>query len=209
MSILDIVRTITDGQTALSDKDREFYTQHIRERLSDYRFRHSVNVSREAVRLAKLYGGDVARAELAGLLHDVMKDTEKKEQLALIEKYGVDLNDVERQAPKLWHAIAGAVYVRRVLKIRDDDVVNAVRYHTTARAGMSLLEKIVFIADYTSEERDYKGVEKMRKASNVSLEYAMEEALAFGILTRADEHTAIHPDTFEAYNEIILAKKKK
>ena len=80
MSILDIVRTITDGQTALSDKDREFYTQHIRERLSDYRFRHSVNVSREAVRLAKLYGGDVARAELAGLLHDVMKDTEKKEQ---------------------------------------------------------------------------------------------------------------------------------
>ncbi len=209
MSILDIVRTITDGQTALSDKDREFYTQHIRERLSDYRFRHSVNVSREAVRLAKLYGGDVARAELAGLLHDVMKDTEKKEQLALIEKYGVDLNDVERQAPKLWHAIAGAVYVRRVLKIRDDDVVNAVRYHTTARAGMSLLEKIVFIADYTSEERDYKGVEKMRKASNVSLEYAMEEALAFGILTRADEHTAIHPDTFEAYNEIMLAKKKK
>ena len=209
MSILDIVRTITEGQTALSDKDREFYTQHIRDRLSDYRFRHSVNVSREAVRLAKLYGGDVARAELAGLLHDVMKDTEKKEQLALIEKYGVDLNDVERQAPKLWHAIAGAVYVRRVLKIRDDDVVNAVRYHTTARAGMSLLEKIVFIADYTSEERDYKGVEKMRKASNVSLEYAMEEALAFGILTRADEHTAIHPDTFEAYNEIILAKKKK
>lgn len=193
----------------MNDKDREFYTQHIRERLSDYRFKHSVNVSKEAVRLAIKYGGDVEKAELAGLLHDVMKDAGKKEQLALIEKYGVRLNEVEQNAPKLWHAIAGAVYVRKVLKIRDKDIVNAVRYHTTARAGMSLLEKIVYIADYTSEERDYKGVEKMRKASNVSLEYAMEEALAFGIEARAEDHTAIHPDTFEAYNEIMLAKKNK
>ena len=209
MSIIDVVRNFTSGQTTLTDKEREFYTQHIRERLSDYRFRHSVNVSREAVRLAEKYGGDVAKAELAGLLHDVMKDAGKKEQLALLEKYDVTLSDVELQAPKLWHAIAGAVYVRRVLKIRDDDVVNAVRYHTTARAGMSLLEKIIYIADYTSEERDYKGVEKMRKASNVSLEHAMEEALAFGIEVRAEEHTAIHPDTFEAYNEIMLARKKK
>ena len=193
----------------MNDKEREFYTQHIRERLSDYRFKHSVNVSKEAVRLAIKYGGDVEKAELAGLLHDVMKDAGKKEQLALIEKYGVRLNEVEQNAPKLWHAIAGAVYVRKVLKIRDKDIVNAVRYHTTARAGMSLLEKIVYIADYTSEERDYKGVEKMRKAANVSLEYAMEEALAFGIEARAEDHTAIHPDTFEAYNEIMLAKKNK
>lgn len=192
----------------MTDQEREFYTQHIRERLSDYRFKHSVNVSREAVRLAVKYGGDVEKAELAGLLHDVMKDAGKKEQLELMEKYGVKLNEVEQNAPKLWHAIAGAVYVKRVLKIRDKDVINAVRYHTTARAEMSLLEKIIYIADYTSEERDYKGVEKMRKASNVSLEYAMEEALAFGIEARVEDHTAIHPDTFEAYNEIVLAKKK-
>lgn len=192
----------------MTDRERDFYTQHIRERLGDYRFRHSVNVSKEAVRLAKKYGGDVEKAELAGLLHDVMKDAGKKEQLAIIEKYGVKLNEVEQQAPKLWHAIAGAVYVKKVLRIRDKDIVNAVRYHTTARAGMTLLEKIVYIADYTSEERDYKGVEKMRKASNISLEYAMEEALAFGIEVRADEHTAIHPDTFAAYNEIMLAKKE-
>lgn len=193
----------------MTDKEREFYTQHIRERLSDYRFRHSVNVSKESVRLAERYGGDVEKAELAGLLHDVMKDAGKKEQLDIIEKYGVKLNEVEQQAPKLWHAIAGAVYVKKVLRIRDKDIVNAVRYHTTARAEMTLLEKIVFIADYTSEDRDYKGVEKMRKASNVSLEYAMEEALAFDIEERADEHTAIHPDTFEAYNEIMLGRNEK
>ena len=193
----------------MTEEQREYYTQHIRERLSDYRFRHSVNVSKEAVRLARKYGCDEGKAELAGLLHDVMKDAGKKEQLAIIEKYGVVLNEVELQAPKLWHAIAGAVYVKKVLKIRDKDIVNAVRYHTTARAGMTLLEKIIYIADYTSEERDYKGVEKMRKACNVSLENAMEEALAFGIEVRAEEHTAIHPDTFAAYNEVVLAKSDK
>lgn len=193
----------------MTEKQREFYTQHIKERLSDYRFKHSVNVSKEAVRLAKKYGGNEDKAELAGLLHDVMKDAGKKEQLELIEKYGVKLNEVEKNAPKLWHAIAGSVYVHKVLKIRDKDIINAVRYHTTARAGMSLLEKIIYIADYTSEERDYRGVEKMRKACNVSLELAMEEALAFGIEARAEDHTAIHPDTFEAYNEIMLAKAQK
>lgn len=193
----------------MTDRERDFYTQHIRERLSEYRFRHSVNVSKEAVRLARKYGADEEKAELAGLLHDVMKDAGKKEQLEIIEQYGVKLNEVELQAPKIWHAIAGAVYVENVLGIRDKDIVNSVRYHTTARAGMTLLEKIIFIADYTSEERDYKGVEKMRKASNISLEYAMEEALAFEIEVRADEHTAIHPDTFAAYNEIMLAKKDK
>ncbi len=193
----------------MTDRERDFYTQHIRERLGDYRFKHSVNVSREAVRLAGKYGCDPEKAELAGLLHDVMKDAGKKEQLAIIEKYGVKLNEVEQQAPKLWHAIAGAIYVKKILRIRDKDIVNAVRYHTTARAGMTLLEKIVYIADYTSEERDYKGVEKMRRASNVSLECAMEEALAFGIEVRAEEHTAIHPDTFAAYNEIMLSKQEK
>lgn len=193
----------------MTDREREFYIQHIRERLGDYRFKHSVCVSKEAVRLARKYGCDEEKAELAGLLHDVMKDAGKKEQLDIIEKYGVRLNEVEQQAPKLWHAIAGAVYVKKVLKIRDKDIVNAVRYHTTARAEMTPLEKIIYIADYTSEERDYKGVEKMRKASNVSLEYAMEEALAYGIAVRAEEHTAIHPDTFAAYNEIMLAKQEK
>ena len=193
----------------MTEREREFYTQHIRERLGDYRFTHSVNVSKEAVRLAKKYGCDEEKAELAGLLHDVMKDAGKKEQLEIIVKYGVELNEVELQAPKLWHAIAGAVYVREVLGIGDQDIVNAVRYHTTARADMSLLEKVIFIADYTSEERDYKGVERMRKACDQSLEYAMEEALAFGIEVRAEEHTAIHPDTFAAYNEIMLAKKGK
>lgn len=191
----------------MNDKERAYYTEHIRERLSDWRFEHSVNVSREAVRLAEIHGADVHKAELAGLLHDVMKDAGKKEQLALLTQYGVKLTPIEQNAPKLWHAMAGAVYVRKILKIRDKDVLNAIRYHTTGRAGMSLLEKIIFVADCTSTERDYKGVEKMRKLAATDLDGAVEEELADSLENRLDDRTPMHPDTVEAYNEILLAKK--
>ena len=191
----------------MNDKERAYYTEHIRERLSDWRFEHSVNVSREAVRLAEIHGGDVHKAELAGLLHDVMKDAGKKEQLALLTQYGVKLTTIEQNAPKLWHAIAGAVYVRKILKIRDKNVLNALRYHTPGRAGMSLLEKIIFVADCTSAERDYKGVDKMRKLAATDLDGAVEEELADCLENRLEDRTPMHPDTVEAYNEILLAKK--
>lgn len=191
----------------MTELEREFYTNHIKARLTDWRFKHSVNVSVEAVRLAKKYGGDVHKAELAGLLHDVMKDAGNEAQLFIIQRYSVETNEVERHEPKLWHAIAGAAYVQHELSIDDEDIVNAVRYHTTARAGMSLLEKIVYIADYTSAERDYDGVDKMRKASNISLETAMGEALRFSIKEQLKKHGLIEPHTCAAYNEVILAKE--
>lgn len=188
----------------MTEKDRKHYTKHLKKRLTDWRFNHSVNVSAEAVRLAERYGGDVEKAEFAGLMHDVMKDAGKKEQLEIMQKYGVEMNEVEKSTPSLWHAIAGAVYLEKELGITDRDIINAVRYHTTARAGMSLLEKIVYIADYTSAERDYDGVEQMREACNISLELAMKEALTFSIELQIKKQAPIEPHTCDAYNEIML-----
>lgn len=194
------------GLTALTEQERKHYTKHLKKRLTDWRFKHSVNVSAEAVRLAQKYGGDVEKAEFAGLMHDVMKDAGKKEQLEIIQRYGVEMNEVEKSAPSLWHAIAGAIYLEKELDVTDPDILNAVRYHTTARAGMSLLEKIIYIADYTSAERDYHGVERMREACNISLELAMEEALVFSIEEQLKKHAPIEPHTCAAYNEIMLGK---
>ena len=196
----------------MTDEERKYYTRQIRERLTDWRFRHSVNVAREAVRLAARYGGDPDQAELAGLLHDVTKDMSKKEQLDLMAQWGLTFGVYEEHAPKLWHAVTGAIYVQRVLRVDDEDIRNAIRYHTTGRAGMSLLEKIIYVADCTSEERDYKGVDKIRKAADSSLEAAMEEALASSLQDRLDDRTPMHPDTVGAYNELLMAKyalKKK
>lgn len=141
------------------------YKKIIKARMGDYRYTHSVNVSKEARKLAKLYGADEEKAAIAGILHDITKETPKDEQLQIILDGGIILDSIQMNAPKLWHSISGSVYVQKELGIEDEDILNAIKYHTTGRAGMTLLEKIIFIADFTSEERDYKGVSTMRKKS--------------------------------------------
>ena len=89
----------------------EQYTGILKDRLTDSRFNHSLAVRKEAMRLAKKYGADIKKAELAGLLHDIMKDTPPEEQLNYIKKFGTIMDNVEEVTPKLWHAIAGSLYI--------------------------------------------------------------------------------------------------
>ena len=88
--------------------------------------------------------------------------------------------------------------------VTDEDMLNAVRYHTTGRKDMSLLEKIVFIADFIGEERDYNGVEIMREKALKSLDEAIVEGLSFTIKDLTDKEALIHPDTIDAYNDALL-----
>ena len=134
------------------------YKKIIRERMGDYRFSHSVNVAKEAKKLAKHYGADENKAEIAGILHDITKEMPKEQQLQIIIDSGIILDNVQLHAPKLWHGMSGSIVVRDELGIDDEDILNAIRYHTTGRAGMSLLEKVIFTADFTSEERTYSSL---------------------------------------------------
>ena len=153
------------------------YEEIIEKRMKAGRFKHSKNVAKEAVRLAKKYGADVQKAETAGILHDATKETPDSEQLELIERAGIVLTPLERSTRKLWHAISGAAFVQVELGITDEDIINSIRYHTTGRAGMSLLEKVIFIADFTSAEREYDGVDKMRKLADKDLDEAVLEGM--------------------------------
>lgn len=173
--------------------------------LSEYRRTHSLNVSAEAVRLAQKYGADVDKARLAGLLHDVTKETPDEIQLKIIEKGGIMLTELERRSPKLWHAISGAVYIRDTLGIDDADIFNAVRYHTTARAGMSKLEKVIFLADFTSAERSYPDIDVIRRHAEASLEDGMLYGLRFTITRLVGREGLVSPDALAAYNEILLS----
>lgn len=114
------------------------------------------------------------------------------------------MNRIEISAPKLWHAVSGSVYLRDTLKL-PGDIVSAVRYHTTGRANMTVLEKVLFIADFISEDRNYDGVEKIRAAESVSLDAAVAEALAFTVNDLSARKLAIHTDTLSAYNDAMLA----
>ncbi len=185
------------------DYNIEVYKEDITRRLSPFRLHHSFCVADCARSLSEVYGWDPEKAYVAGILHDVLKEQPEEEALAFFAARGIALTPVEKAAPKLWHAMAGAAYIEEVYGL-PADIVTAVRWHTTGRAHMSLAEKILFTADFISADRDYPGVDDMRARARQSLELAMEEGLRFTIFELSERRRAIHPDTLAAYNEILL-----
>lgn len=180
--------------------------EHLKQNLTEKRYNHSLAVAVEAVRLAEKWGADCEKAYLAGLVHDCCKDTPTNMLLQTADEFGIILSKLEKKAPKLLHAKIGAVYLQRVFGIEDEEISRAVQYHTTAREGMSLLEKVLYLADFTSADRDYPGVEEMRKAVDESMEKAMTIALCFTVGELVEKQSPVHPDTFAAYNEIMMNK---
>lgn len=192
------------GEPAL-DRDAQFI-EIIRGRLGEKRFLHSLAVSEEAQRLAKRYGADPAKAKTAGILHDILKDADNEALLQIFRDFGILLDNAEQHTPRVWHAHAGALFIDRVLLVDDPDIVSAVRYHTTGRADMTLLEKVLFVADMTSADRKYKDVETMRRLADSSLDEAMEYGLRYTIRDLADKESPIHPDTLAAYNDLVCRR---
>lgn len=184
------------------------YKAIIKPFLSQKRYEHSLAVADAAKRLAKKYGADEKKAYTAGTLHDIMKDMPPEEQLKMMTRYDIVLTDVERSGQKLWHAMLGAAYAEHELYIEDQEILNAIRYHTTGRARMTLLEKVLFVADFISADRDYPGVENIRKAADQSLLEAMLCGMIYTIQDLTERRLAIHPDTIAAYNEAVLEDRK-
>lgn len=135
-----------------------------------------------AVELAKRWGADVTDAARAGILHDITKAIDGSLQLTLCREYGILLNKFSQENPKTLHALTGSLVAERVFG-ENSAVVEAIRYHTTGRANMGLLEKIIYIADYIEPCRSFSGVEQMRAAAQRNL----DEALLMG-LEMAMEH---------------------
>ena len=182
----------------------DIYIKTIKENLTEARYEHSILVAAKARELAGKFGADETKAEIAGLLHDVCKDLNHEKLLQTMGDFGIILDSTEKRESKLWHAIAGAAFAKNVLKVTDTDILNAIRYHTTARANMSVLEKVLYLADFISDDRKYDGVDEMRSAVEISMEFAMIYSLKFTIKDLCDRERAVHPDTVNAYNEVIL-----
>jgi len=136
----------------LTDK---FYKiiEHLKETLDKKRFEHSIGVAYTAASLAMRYETDVDKAFCAGLLHDCAKGYSHKEQLELSERYKVELSEVERQNPSLIHAKLGVAIAKNVYDIHDTKILDSISYHTTGRPGMTLLEQIIFVADFIEPNR--------------------------------------------------------
>lgn len=187
-------------------KQNSAYKQKIAELLSEKRYQHSLNVADTAKALAKQYGADGEKAYIAGLLHDCMKESPREVQLQIIQQSDTILNNAEQLNPSLWHAISGAIYAEKVLGVHDKDILNAIRYHTTAKEECTLLEKCVFVADFISADRTYNGVEEMRLFAQQDIDKAMLEGLRFTIETLAAKEKPLHPDSVLAYNALLMQK---
>lgn len=174
--------------------------EFLKENLSQKRFQHSLNVAAECRKLAEKYGEDQDKAYFAGLLHDICKEMPAEVQLDLVKRSGFTVCREELETKSLLHGIAGAFYVKEHYGVADIDILNAIRFHTVGRAGMSRLEEIVYLGDLVSAERDYKDVDKMRRVTYQSLEAAMLEALEFSIKAVIKKGGLIPVCTVESYN---------
>ena len=148
-----------------------------RKRLGDQRYHHTLNVEKMAVKLAKRYGADCDQAALAALLHDTAKEMPTADQLALLRKYPELAGNTENRPTPIWHGVCAAILAKTEWGVTDEAVLSAVACHTAGKPGMTLLDKILFLADMTSAERDFDGVEELRKLEMKDIDEAMFKAL--------------------------------
>ncbi len=146
---------------------------HNKANLSEKRYAHVMSVAQYAVYLSSFHGIDAYDAYIGAIAHDCTKYLDDAAQLEYFEKNNITLSDNDKQSPKIWHQISGAHFAKHTLGIENDDIINAVRYHTTGRAGMSKLEKLVCLADSIEPTRNYDGVENMRKTAETDLDKAL------------------------------------
>ena len=185
-------------------KDHSVYVALLEKHLSAKRLTHSINVAEQAQLLAKLYGADEEKAYFAGLLHDLCKEMDKDEQLQWIAKSDIILDSILQSQPQVWHGMAAAAYLQLELNVTDKAIIDSVRYHTTARAGMTTLEEIIYIADITSKDRDYPDVDEMRRLALTDLSQAMLAGLQYNLTRLVQKGFTISQDTFNAYNYYIM-----
>jgi nicotinate-nucleotide adenylyltransferase len=172
----------------------------LKKNLSKKRYEHSLNVAANAKKLAVHYNLDGEKAYFAGLLHDCCKESSAEELKNMVLKSNLDVDEAELISKPLWHAIAGAVYIRDNLGVTDSEIISAVRYHTVAKEKMSNFEEIIYLADMISEDRTFDGVEKLRKSAYTDLENAMLECVKFSIIKVINKNGFIPLSTFKAYN---------
>lgn len=153
----------------------------VQKALSPRRFEHTMNVKDAAVRLAARYGANAEKAALAAVLHDAAKELPKEELLQILRENAIIAGDAEKSPPPVWHGVCAAILAQTRWGVQDEEVLNAIRCHTTGRPGMTRLDKIIFLSDMISAERDYPEVEELRRLAQQDLDTATAVALRYNV----------------------------
>lgn len=188
--------------------NREALMEATRRQMPERRWRHVLGVVATAEELAARFGGDREQIWLAALLHDYCKAWPVDRMETIIREQGLPAELLEYDK-ELWHAHVGAWAVREELGIRDEAVLDAIRYHTSGRENMTLLDKIVCLADYMEPGRDFPGVHKIRELANHSLEEALVAGFDSTISFLLEKGKTIFPLTVLARNDLIRTIEKR
>ena len=162
---------------------------------------HVLGTEQEAAFLAEKYGADVTSARIAALLHDCTKKLDMEQQLSLCAHYGLALDELEQTSLKLLHSKTGAAVAKDRFGV-SREIYDAIYYHTTGKAAMTLLEKIIYLADYIEPSRSFPGVEELRRAVHADLDRGLYEALRDSIRELHGYGSPVHPHTQEALEYI-------
>ena len=179
--------------------------EKIKSLLPENRFNHVLRVVDMAKKLARIHGVNSQKAEIAAYLHDVSKFFTVEEMKNFVWN-NEKINDYE--IGELLHGFAGAIYARNRFRIEDMDILNAIRYHTIGRKGMSDLEKLIYIADAVEEGRAYPGVKEMREVAYKNLDEAILLEANRKIEYLIKQNAIIHPSTVEMRNWLVERLKK-
>lgn len=176
--------------------------------LKEERYLHSVNVMNVSAELARHYNADENKARLAGILHDCAKGMKGEEAVNFVKSIGYCPDEIELIQTGLLHGIIGAHFARTEYGVEDKEVLDAIRWHTTGRAGMSVLEKIIYVADYIEPLRNFEGIEMMRKAAFEDLDRCVVLCAESTIRYVLNKGFLLHEKTVETRNYSLRLLKK-
>lgn len=185
---------------------REELMQEVQMHMSERRFQHVLGVEEMAVALAAKYGASEEKASIAALTHDYAKERPDEEFELIIQRDGYDL-DLLNYGNAIWHGLVGASMVQRELGIDDEEILEAIRLHTTGAKKMSLLDKIIYVADYIEPGRNFPGVREARELALIDLDEAVAYETKHTLQHLIEQEQQIYPKTIETYNHWVAGKK--
>ena len=187
--------------------DRIQMTEKLKSKLSPKRFEHSIGVEYTAGTMAFMYGADYNKALTAGLLHDCAKYVPNDKKITKCEKRGIPISECEYKNPELLHAKLSAVYAREKYGVDDEEILSAITYHTTGRPDMTLMDKIIYIADYIEPNRNVLSeMEEIRREAYTDIDKCLLHILKNCVMYLDKKGAAIHPvtkDTYEYYYNLL------
>lgn len=186
---------------------REELMQEVQMHMSERRFQHVLGVEEMAVALAAKYGASEEKASIAALTHDYAKERPDEEFELIIHRDGYDL-DLLNYGNAIWHGLVGASMVQRELGIDDEEILEAIRLHTTGAKKMSLLDKIIYVADYIEPGRNFPGVKEARELALIDLDEAVAYETKHTLQHLIEQEQQIYPKTLETYNYWVVGKNE-